>query len=60
MLELLVFVCNLCVKDQFPGVIIQRFSCVLDFTEVGPLDVDEFPYLCDELAGPFDSHLLLM
>ena len=40
-------------KYQFLGVIIHRLSCVLEFAKVEPLAVDEFPYFCDELAGPF-------
>ena len=28
---------------------------MLEFTAVGPLVVNEFSDLCDELAGPFDS-----
>ena len=50
-----VFIFDLGVEDQFPGVIIQRFSCVVEFTVVYPLAVNEFPDLCDELAGSFES-----
>ena len=49
------FIFDLGVEDQFPGVIIQRFSCVVEFTAVEPLAVNEFPDLCDELACPFGS-----
>ena len=35
--------------------IVQRLSCVLGFSEVETLAVDEFPDLCD-VAGPFESH----
>ena len=51
-----VFVCDFGVKDQFIGVIAQRLSRVIEFTEVEPLSVDEFPDLRDELDGPFGSH----
>ena len=54
-MELLIFVYDFGVKDQFIGVIIQLFSRVLEFVAVDPLAVDEFPYLCDELSGPFES-----
>ena len=53
------FICDIGFEDQFLGVIIQRFSCVLEFTKVEPLAVNEFPYLCGELAGPFKSHFLI-
>ena len=46
------FICDFGVKDNFLSVITQRFSCVIDFTAVDPLAVNEFPDLCDELAGP--------
>ena len=49
------FACDFGVNDQIFGVIIQRFSRMLEFTVVEPLAVDEFPYFCDELAGPFES-----
>ena len=52
-MALFVFVCDFGVEDQFLGVIIQRFSHMLDFTVVEPLSVYEFPDLCDELASPF-------
>ena len=55
-------VCNLFlakgVKDQFLGVTVQRFSCVLEFTAVDPLDVYEFPCFCNELVDPFESCFL--
>ena len=41
---------------QFLGVIIQSFYCVLGFTAVEPLAINEFPDLCDDLDGPFVSH----
>ena len=47
------FVCDFGVEDQFLGVIVQCFSCVLEFTAGEPLSVYDFPYLCDDLAGPF-------
>ena len=43
---------------QFLGVIVQRLSCVIEFTTEEPLYVDKFPDLCDELAGPFESRFL--
>ena len=49
-------VCDFGVKYQFLGVIVQQLSCVLEFTAVEPMSVDEFPDFCDELAGPFESH----
>ena len=49
------FFCDLDIKDQFLGVIAQHFYCMIYFTAVEPLAVDKFPYLCDELAGPFES-----
>ena len=49
------FICDFGIEDQFLGVIIQRFSCVLEFTTVEPLAVNECLDLCDELAGPFES-----
>ena len=48
-----IFVYDFGVKDHFLGVIAQFFSRVLEFTAVEPLSVDEYPYLCDELDGPF-------
>ena len=48
------FILDFAVKDQFFGVINQCFSCVLAFTVVEPLVVNEFPDLCDELADPFE------
>ena len=50
-----VFIYHFGLENQFLGVIIQRFSCVLEFTAVDPLDVNEFRDLCDELAGPIES-----
>ena len=47
------FICDLGVKDKFIGVIIQRLSCVLEFTMVEPLSIDKFQYFCDESTGPF-------
>ena len=54
-MALFVFVCDFGVKDQLLGVIVQRFSCVLEFNLLEPLDVDEFPDLCEELTGQFES-----
>ena len=48
-----VSVCYLGFDFQLLGVVAQQFSCVIEFTDVEPLSVDEFPDLCDELAGPF-------
>ena len=48
------FIYDLGVEDQLLGVIIQRFSCVLEFTAVETVDVNEFPDFCDELSGPFE------
>ena len=53
------FICDFYVKDQFLGVIIQRFSCVLEFTAVDTLSVNEFIYLWDEFACPFESRFLI-
>ena len=50
-----VFICDFGIEDQFLGVIIQRFYSVIGFTTVDPLAVNEFPDLCDELAGSFES-----
>ena len=50
-----VFICNFRVKDQFLGVIMQHFSCVLEFTAVNPLAINEFPDFCDKSVGPFES-----
>ena len=55
-LGLIVFVCDFGVEDQFLGVIGQRFSCVLDFTVVELLTIDESSDLCDELTGSFQSN----
>ena len=52
-LALFVFFYDFGIKDKLFGVIIQRFSRVIEFTLVDLLYVDEFPNLCDELAGPF-------
>ena len=52
-MALSVFVYNFGVEDKFLGVIVQRFSCMLDFDEVETLSIYEFPYLSDELTGPF-------
>ena len=46
-------VCDLGVNDQFCGLILQSLFRVFEFTAVDPLSVDKFPYLCDDLAGPF-------
>ena len=48
------FICDFGNVNNFLSVIIQHFSCMLEFTAVEPLSVNEFPYLCDELAGPFE------
>ena len=47
------FVCYFGVKDKLLDVIVQHFYIMLEFTEVEPLYVDEFPDFCDELSGPF-------
>ena len=47
------FFCYFGVEGQFLGVIVQRLSCVLEFTAVDPLSVYEFPDFCDEFTGPF-------
>ena len=47
------FVFDISVKDKFLGVTVQCLSHMLEFTAVEPLSVDEYPYLCDELTGPF-------
>ena len=48
------------VEDQFLVFITQCFSCMIEFTAVELLSVNEFPDLCDELAGPFESRFLPM
>ena len=53
-----VFICDFGVEDEFLGIIIQCFPCVLEFTAVDPLSVNEFPDLCDELSGQLESHFL--
>ena len=50
-----VFFYDFSAKDQFLGVIFQLFYCVLEFTVFDPLDVNEFPDLCDDLDGLFES-----
>ena len=45
------------VGDQLLGVILQQLYRMLEFTMVEPLAVDNFPSLCNELAGPFETHL---
>ena len=55
-----VFVCDLGADDQFLGVIVQCFSCLLEFDRVETLSADEYPDLCDELTGPFYSRFLLL
>ena len=52
-------ICDFGVKDRFVGVIIQRFSLLLEFTVVETLAVNEFLDSCDELVGPFESDFLL-
>ena len=54
-MESAVFICDFGIEDQFLGVIIQRFSLVLQFTAVNPLALNEFTDLCDELAVPLES-----
>ena len=54
------FVCDLGADDQFLGVIVQCFSRLLEFDRVETLSADEYPYLCDELTGPFYSRFLLL
>ena len=49
------FICDFSFKDQFLAAIIQSFSCMINFTAVKPLDLNEFPNLCNELAVPFES-----
>ena len=58
-MSLFLFVCDFGIKYQFLGVVSKRLSCVLKFTVVEPFAVDEFPDLCDELAGPFESRFLV-
>ena len=50
-----VFIYDYAAKHQFFGIFVQRFSSMFEFTEVDPLAVNVFPYLCDKLAGPFES-----
>ena len=52
-------ICDFGVKYQFLGVIIQHLSCMLEFTAVDPLAINEFLDLCAELDGPFESHFCL-
>ena len=54
-LEAAVFICDFGIEDQFLGVLIQRFSLVLQFTEVNPLALNYFTDLCDELAGSLEA-----
>ena len=49
------FICDFCTEDKFLGIIFQGLFCVFSLTVVEPLSVNEFPDLCDELAGPFES-----
>ena len=53
------FVCDFIVKYQFLSFIVQHLLGMLEFTTVEKLDIDEFPDLCHELAGPFESRFLL-
>ena len=53
------FTCDFGVNDQFLGVIIHCFYCVIEFTAVEPFSINEFTDLCDELAGSFESCFLL-
>ena len=48
-------ICDFGVKDQFLSIIVQIFSCVFEFDVMGPLAINEFPDLCDDLAGLFES-----
>ena len=52
-------ICDFGVKYQFLVVIIQHLSCMLEFTAVDPLAINEFLDLCAELDGPFESHFCL-
>ena len=54
------FVCDFVIKYQFLGLIVQRFSHVLDFTTATLFSVDEFPDLCNELNGTFRSHFFAL
>ena len=49
------FICDFGVDDKFLGIALHCFSCMFEFTVVYPLAVNEFPDLCDELAGSFES-----
>ena len=55
-----VFVCDFGAEDQFLGVIVQSFYCVLDFTVVDLLAVNEFPDLCGDLDGLFESRFCFL
>ena len=48
------FIYDFGVEDQFLSVIIQHSYRVFNFTAVEPLDVDNFPDLCDESARTFE------
>ena len=49
------FIRDFGVEDYSLSIIVQHFSCVFKFNAEDPLSVNEFPDLCDEFAGPFDS-----
>ena len=53
------FIYDFGVEDHFLDVTVQRFSCMIDFTTVDTLDVDNFPDLYDELAGPIEYRFFL-
>ena len=49
------FIRDFGVEDYLLSIILQYFSCVYKFNAVDPLAVNDFPDLCDEFAGPFES-----
>ena len=49
------FICDFGVEHQFLSIIVYPLSRVFEFSTVESLAVNEFPGLCDELAGPFES-----
>ena len=54
------FIYDFGVKDHFLDVTVQQFSCMIDFTAVDPLVVDNFTDLYDELAVPIESRFFFL
>ena len=49
------FIRDFGIENQFLSIIVQHLYCVFEFNAVEPLTVNNFPDLCDELAGTFES-----